>query len=212
MAVISEWKTLHGLDNVPTVAMGSSAGGYIISTLSLRPGLFEFVAFMISSGLPEVIEVATSQYPPVIFIQMPKDEELAEVIADTRRTFASRGILSAETRWYEHPLTPEWYTEMIPGVDLPLSMKIIDHMRDEGWLDEASMITSDDFVYDWSAATVRWNLTQVTHPGPLLSDAIYEETMVAYARHISFARKNDEMFAWFEATHIAWQENSISAV
>lgn len=129
-----------------------------------------------------------------------------------RKLFESRGIITAESRWYEHPLTPDWYSQLIPGIDLPLSMKIVDHMRDEGWLDERNVISSTDFQKDWYGTTRRWNLTpRHNHEGELLDIALYEETMVAYAKHKTFARKNEDMFAWFEGSYRS-QESSISSM
>lgn len=84
VAVISEWKNLHGLENLPTVALGASAGGNILSTLSLRPGLFESVTIMISGGTQEAFKVATSLYSPVIFVHMPKDTATAKYVANAR--------------------------------------------------------------------------------------------------------------------------------
>lgn len=84
VAMISEWKELHGLENLPTVALGSSAGGFIISTLGLFPGFFDSIAIMVCRGQEEAFELATSQYPPVLFIHMPKDPQTAAFIANTR--------------------------------------------------------------------------------------------------------------------------------
>lgn len=129
-----------------------------------------------------------------------------------RRIFATRGIATAEAKWYEHPLTPDWYSELVPGVDLRLSMKIVDHLRDEGWLDEENLLTSADYRGDWYVTFARWNLTpQVNHTGLMLDEAIYEETNVAYARHTTFARKNPDMFEWFEGAYSS-QESSISSI
>lgn len=117
-----------------------------------------------------------------------------------------------EKRWYEHPLTPDWYSQMIPGVDLPLSMKIVDHMRAEGWLDERNMITSRDFQKDWFGTTKQWNLTpQRNQTGLMLDYAIYDETKVAYAHHKTIAREDHDMFAWFEGAHSA-QESYMSSI
>lgn len=81
MYSLAEWKSEIGVqDDVPTVALGVSSGGVILSALALFSGYFESIGLMVSPGLDEAFESCTRDYPPSIFIHMPKDTSTAQKV------------------------------------------------------------------------------------------------------------------------------------
>ncbi|CAM6101499.1 unnamed protein product [Calypogeia fissa] len=121
-----------------------SCGGWIISTIALTPGFFDAICLMISTAKDETqLEALTSEFPPTIFVHMPRDPRIKP---DTmRRNLESKGVPTVEQEWYPHPLTPDWFSKSIIGVDLRLSRSIFDCIKGVGWLDEANFLTSYAF-------------------------------------------------------------------
>jgi hypothetical protein len=84
VASITEWKYLKGLQGIPTVAIGISAGGWILGTVALRPGFFDAICLMVSAPKEEAIAASSSNFPPTIFVHMPRDNRIAPRVTTSR--------------------------------------------------------------------------------------------------------------------------------
>lgn len=214
VSTLSWWKSTHGLQNSSTVALGISAGGHVLSTLGLRgPELFDSMVLMVSKGLKQAWRHARSDfYPPTLFVHCPRDFKSAEAILLTMTKLRKAGIQAEEVPWNPHPITPTWFSQLIPGLDPPTSRAIYDAFRSEG-----SILDENDYL---QTALVRWESAlrrrgvlpeDPERPGQVLyKAAISQELRVAYAMHSALARRNDEIFRWFEGDHDLRQKKSWS--
>ncbi|CAM6099423.1 unnamed protein product [Calypogeia fissa] len=204
--ILAEWKGRIDLqEDVPTVALGVSSGGKILSTLGHFPGLFESIGMMISPGLVDAFKSSTLDYPPTIFVHMPKDTATAEMVYYDRKLLRSKGVPTKEVRWYEHSVTQYWFAELIPGLDQATSIEIHRCLKESKWLDEVTGFLSPDFQNEWFEKAREWKVFPVDlteEKRLILEDRVFEELNVAYAYHVTLARTNNDLFAWFEGGYV----------
>lgn len=110
----------------------------------------------------------------------------------------SKGVPTRQLTWYAHPITPEWFSDYIPRVDVPLSKAIFSSVKGEGWMDEENFLITDSWYGSWPTDLRRWNLILSDHVGELLESAVKDELLIAWANHTTIARLDEEMFAFFE--------------
>ncbi|CAM6091345.1 unnamed protein product [Calypogeia fissa] len=205
MTILSDWKERHGFVNTSTVALGASAGGHALSTLGLHgPELFDSMVVMVSKGVKEAWRhVRIGFYPPTLFVHCPRDSKTAEAILIIMDNLRRQGIPADEVPWNPHPITPTWLSQLIPGVDPPTSRAIYDAFKRHG-----SILDENDYlihkVTGWQIAIRGKNILpdDPEKPGQVLyKEAIDQEMRVAYAMHSTLARRNEEIFRWFEGDH-----------
>ncbi|XP_028059681.1 uncharacterized protein LOC114263362 [Camellia sinensis] len=117
------------------------AGGYFVSMLATDMR-FSSITIMIAEGLFHQMDI-TKDYPPTLFVHMPKDEASKQQIDANLRFLKEEGIDVAEVKCMEFPLSPNFLADRIPGLDKTISMKLFDLFRDKGFIDKNGYMRAD---------------------------------------------------------------------
>jgi hypothetical protein len=191
--ILSSWIIKEGLKNLPVVALGSSSGGFFISSIA-EEYKFSSLVIMISEGKFKGMEV-TPDYPPTLFVHMAKDKRRASLIKDAVSLLESKGVEAAEVKCYQIPVTPQLFIR-IPGMDKKTSYRIYNALRGSSILDRNSIMTKDGRSIDWMRHLKVKNAISVTmlrkwerHLQELLN--------LAYGYHETTSSQVDEIFKWF---------------
>ncbi|KAF5948337.1 hypothetical protein HYC85_014294 [Camellia sinensis] len=121
--IIEWWVEKYKLEKLPLVALAASSGGYFVSMLATDMR-FSSITVMISAGLFHQMDI-TKDYPPTLFVHMPKDEARKQKIDANLRFLKEEGIDVAEVKCMEFPLSPNFLADRIPGLDKTISMNYL---------------------------------------------------------------------------------------
>lgn len=105
--IIQWWIEKNKLEKLPLVALGASSGGYFISLLATNLR-FSSIALMIAEGLFSNMDI-TKDYPPTLFVHMPKDQTRKQRIAENMEILRNKGIDVAEVECMEFPISPFFF-------------------------------------------------------------------------------------------------------
>lgn len=108
---------------LPLVGLGASAGGYFLSVLA-NDVRFRGIVLMISQGLFDQMDEIAADYPPTLFVHMPKDVDRRRKIDRHMEILRKAGIEVQEVKRMEFPLTPNWLADRILGLDHTTSSKL----------------------------------------------------------------------------------------
>lgn len=130
-----------------------------------------------------------------------------------RRVLGRRGVLTEEAKWYEHQVTPDWFAQITPVVDLALSTAIRNNLIADGLLDEkSSLLKSDSFQITWADDVKRWNILPQDGIGLTTSACIFEEMNVAFGYHWTHARNDNQTFAWLDGGYQKLQKTGAATL
>lgn len=192
--IITWWVEKNKLEQLPLVALGASSGGYFVSMLAtdLR---FSSIAVMIAEGVFDQIDI-TKDYPPTIFVHMPKDKGRKQRIDAFLRILKDEGIDAAEIKCMEFPLSPNFLADRIPALDKTTSMKLFDLFRDKGFIDKNGYMRADGRALPLKAALKD---SKISLPDVDLVHHIKEELNLAFAYHEMTSLPSQQIFDWFES-------------
>lgn len=105
--VVNWWVEKQRLEKLPLVALGASSGGYFVSVLAEKVE-FSSIAIMIAEGKFDLIDVREN-YPPTLFVHMPKDVPRRIMITQYMAVLRSKGVHVSELQCKEFPLSPEFF-------------------------------------------------------------------------------------------------------
>lgn len=193
--ILSSWINEKGLERLPVVALGASSGGNFISALA-REYKFNSLVVMISEGIFKIMRIE-EDYPPTLFVHMPKDKRRALLIKQAMDLLKNKGIQTTEVKCYELPVTPHFFTK-IQGLDTVTSEKIYRVLKDNGILDDQDCMTGDGRSLNWlmplkgqqlmpEESFKKWEM----HLQELLN--------LAYGYHEMTSLQSDAIFEWFDA-------------
>ncbi|KAE8668150.1 putative Protodermal factor 1.3 [Hibiscus syriacus] len=139
--------------------------------------------------LPLVALGASSEdYPPTLFVHMPKDTSRKWKITNFMGVLRSKGVDVAEIECMELPLSPTFLSDRIRGFDQTVSGR--------GFVDENGYMKQDGRVTPWKDALrdSKINLLEkdLMHP-------VDEDLNLAFAYHEMTSLQSDEIFKWFES-------------
>ncbi|KAL8512477.1 hypothetical protein ACS0TY_018812 [Phlomoides rotata] len=192
--MIEWWITKQKLEKLPMFALGASSGGYFVSVLATKLK-FKAIALMIAEGVFSHLDI-TSNYPSTLFVHMPKDETRKRKIEKYLVVMREKGIDVAEVKCMEFPLTPQFFSNRIPGLDQSLSEKLFDVFRAEGFIDKNGYMRDDGRAIPWKIAI---DERRVFLPDKSLVNLIQEEMNLAFAYHEMTSLPSQEIFDWFES-------------
>lgn len=193
--ILKWWVRKKRLDEVPMVALGASSGGYFVSALAAE---FQFasITIMIAEGVFGRMEVQTN-YPPTLFVHMPKDEKRMGLIIKTIEMLKGKGIDVGEVRCPEFPLTATFLSDRIPGLDEKVSRRIYGVFKESNIINETNYMIMDGRAINWreplkekhvfSDAKSEWE------------DHIQEELNLAYGYHEMTSLQSKQIFQWFDS-------------
>ncbi|XP_047939549.1 uncharacterized protein LOC125187080 isoform X1 [Salvia hispanica] len=193
-SMIRWWISEQKLDKLPVYAMGASSGGYFVSALAAE-FQFQAIAVMIAEGVYSHLDI-TKKYPATLFVHMPKDEKRNRKIEKYLVVMREKGIDVAEIKCMEFPLTPQFFSNRIPGLSRNLSVKLFNVFQDKGFIDENGYMRDDGRVIPWKTAIEERNIFL---PKKSLVNHIQEEMNLAFAYHEMTSLQSQEILDWFES-------------
>ncbi|GLU04037.1 hypothetical protein SLE2022_212040 [Rubroshorea leprosula] len=192
--IIRWWIKRHKLEKLPLVALGASSGGYFVSALAydLR---FSSITLMIAEGVFDKMDIP-NDYPPTLFVHMPKDVYRQQKISEFIEVLRNKGIDVAEIECMDFPLSPTFLADRIPGLDPIVSAKLFDLFRNKGFIDENGYMKRDGRSTRWKEAlqgskAVLLDKNLVQH--------VQEELNLAFAYHEMTSLQSEQIFKWFES-------------
>lgn len=192
--IVKWWLAKETLEKLPLVGLGASSGGYFVSRLATELN-FSSIALMIAEGMFGQMDI-TDSYPPTLFVHMPKDEKRKQRIDNYLVLLKEKGINVAEIKCMEFPLSPTYFSDVIPGIDRSISVKLFNLFKEKGFIDKNGYMTKDGRTIRWKAALQERGITL---PDKSLFHHIQEEMNLAYAYHEMTSLQSEEILDWFES-------------
>ncbi|KAJ9172868.1 hypothetical protein P3X46_016064 [Hevea brasiliensis] len=192
--IIRWWLWRNKLEKLPLVALGASSGGYFVSALatSLR---FSSIIIMIAEGIFDQMDV-TENYPPTLFVHMPKDLYRQQKISEFIEVLKNKGIDVAEVECLEFPLSPFFLADRIPGLNQTVSAKLFKLFGDKGFIDRKGYMMKDGRATHWKEAL---HETKEIVLDKNLVQHVQEELNLAFAYHEMTSLQSEQFFKWFES-------------
>lgn len=192
--IINRWVKKNKLQHLPLVAMGASSGGYFVSVLA---NLLKFssITLMISEGMFDQMDIKEN-YPPTLFVHMPKDVYRQQKIEENMELLRNKGVDASEVECIEFPLSPHLLADRIPGLNQSMSAKLYELFRREGFIDENGYMKKDGRKTRWREALIG---NKIIVGDEHLNHHIQEELNLAYAYHEMISLQSDQIFKWFES-------------
>ncbi|KAE8686560.1 putative Protodermal factor 1.3 [Hibiscus syriacus] len=192
--IITWWVKRHNLGKLPLVALGASSGGYFVSVIANNLK-FNSITLMIAEGLFDQMNIK-EDYPPALFVHMPKDTGRKQKITKFMRVLRNKGVDVAEIECMELPLSPTFLSDRIPSLDQIVSVRLFDLFKEKGFVNENGYMKQDGRATPWEDALQdsKINLLEkdLVHP-------VDEELNLAFAYHEMTSLQSDEIFKWFES-------------
>lgn len=201
--LIKWWIAEHHLQKLPLVGLGISSGGEFLSYLATSEEIkFRSIAIMIAEGVIDTLTSLPVDYPPTIFVHMPKDVVTEKSVNGTMNFLRNdMKVPVEEIRCLEFPLTPELLSDKIPGLSRGVSVWLFQEFRKRGFIDDKGFIKNDGRATEWKSVLDG----RVSTPAGYRSIVNYytvhieEELNVAFAYHEITSFEMDKIFRWFEA-------------
>ncbi|CAK7348754.1 unnamed protein product [Dovyalis caffra] len=192
--IIQWWTQTHNHESLPLVALGASSGGYFVSALatSLR---FSSITLMIAEGMFDQMGI-TENYPPTLFVHMPKDSYRQQKISEFTGVLKNKGIDVAEVECMEFPLSRSFLADRIPGVDETVSAKLFELFQAKGFVDGSGYMKQDGRATQWKEA-LRQSKNLLLDKS--LIQHVQEELNLAFAYHEMTSLQSEQIFKWFES-------------
>nr|AFK39841.1 unknown [Lotus japonicus] len=192
--ILEWWIGRRKLEKLPLVALGASSGGYFVSVLATAVK-FNSIVIMIAEGMFEEMDVK-EDYPPTLFVHMPKDLYRQQKIDEYVEVLKGKGIDVGVVECMEFPLSPNTLADRIPGLDLTLSRSLFEIFQGKGFVDQNGYMRKDGRRIKWEKAveekkTLSLDKRLVPH--------IQEELNLAFASHEMTSIHSDQIFKWFES-------------
>eukprot|EP00249_Psilotum_nudum_P017400 c26302_g1_i1 orf=450-938(-) len=144
-------------------------------------------------------DIVHSNYPPTLFVHMPKDKRRASRIGGAMILLQSKNVKTAEVKCYEVPVTPGFFTK-IPGVDITTSERIYRVLQKSGILDEHGFMKRDGRSTNWQVSLKNEGLLPNKSAGKLKWEAHVQELLnLAYGYHEMTSLQADCIFDWFDS-------------
>ncbi|XP_056685566.1 uncharacterized protein [Spinacia oleracea] len=193
---IQWWLEKHDLVKSPLVGLGASSGGYFLSVLATEVR-FRGIVLMISSGLFDRMVSIPDNYPPTLFLHMPKDVRRGRKIDRHVEMLRKKGIEVQKIECLEFPLTPIWLTDRVTDLNHTTSLKLFELFSSKGFIDAKGYMKNDGRATPWREALKQSNIL-LKYESKLMHH-IEEELNLAYAYHEMTSLQSDQMFKWFKS-------------
>ena len=192
--VIKWWVEKNKLEKLPLTAMGASSGGYFVSALAAEMK-FSSIVLMIAEGVFEQMGIPEG-YPPTLFVHMPKDHLRMRSIEMNIQALRHKGVDVREIRCMKFPLTPNFLSDRIPGLDQNFSANLFSLLREKDFIDGNGYMRKDGRQTPWKEAMKERGLLSERYEW----DAhVQEELNLAFGYHEMTSLQSDDMLDWFES-------------
>ncbi|KAJ1379000.1 Alpha/Beta hydrolase fold [Sesbania bispinosa] len=190
--ILEWWIGRRNLEKLPAVALGASSGGHFVSVLA-NTMKFNSIVLMIAQGMFEQMDIK-EDYPPTLFVHMPKDLYRQQKIDEYVEILKDKGIDVGVVECMEFPLSPNTLADRIPGVDQTLSKRLFEIFQEKGFIDQKGFMRKDGRQLKWKKVLEEKKnllLDKVPH--------IQEELNLAFAYHEMTSVHSDQIFKWFKS-------------
>ncbi|KAL8152205.1 hypothetical protein V2J09_009965 [Rumex salicifolius] len=189
---IQRWIEKNGLSSVPLFAIGASSGGYFVSQLANDDNLrFSSIVIMIAEGLFDQMDLK-SDYPPTLFLHMPKDQRRNRIIPINVELLRKQGIDAKEVKSMEFPLNPSFFANRVPGINATVSKGLYELFLEKGFIDSNGYMKKDGRQTPWIKALKE---SMISLPYETVSTHhVQEELNLAFAYHEMTSLESKEMF------------------
>ncbi|KAM7503118.1 hypothetical protein LguiB_002022 [Lonicera macranthoides] len=192
--IIKWWVEKQKLDKLPLVALGASSGGYFVSALA-NDLKFGSITIMIAEGMFNQMDMGEN-YPPTLFVHMPKDKARKEKVDEYLGVLREKGVDVKEVKCMEFPLSPNFLSDRVSGIDEATSSKLFVLFKEKGFVDGNGYMKNDGRATRWKGALRERNILL---PMKHLVGHIQEELNLAFAYHEMTSLQSEEIFNWFES-------------
>ncbi|CAI7881777.1 unnamed protein product [Closterium sp. NIES-54] len=171
--VLTTWRQQHHLRTLPLFALGASSGGYFISLLAHSIDL-QALAIIISSGVKKAFDSplpSGRQFPPTLFVHMPKDEQRAEAVERAVEILRSKGSEAGQIPCLEKRLGPSFLSDRIPNLTLAASERIFQALKQGGVVGEDGRMVRDGRRSGWIAVLQKEGVMEELERGSKYSRA-----------------------------------------
>ncbi|KAI9115507.1 hypothetical protein K1719_013176 [Acacia pycnantha] len=195
--IINWWISERKLEKLPLVALGASSGGHFVSVLA-NIMKFSSIVLMIAEGKFGLMSIK-KDYPPTLFVHMPKDLYRQQKIDQYVEVLKDKGIDVDVIECLEIPLSPKTLADRIPGLGQTVSSRLFEFFQEKGFIDDKGYLKKDGRALNWKKA--------LQEKKSLILDKrllphIQEELNLAFAYHEMTSVHSDKIFKWFES-HIS---------
>lgn len=192
--IINWWISERKLEKLPLVALGASSGGYFVSVLA-NIMKFSGIVLMIAEGKFEQISIK-KDYPPTLFVHMPKDLYRQQKIDEYVEVLKDKGIDVDVIECMESPLSPNTLADRIPGLGQTVSAGLFEFFQEKGFIDGKGYMKKDGRALNWKKALQEKKSLSIEKR---LFPHIQEELNLAFAYHEMTSVHSDKIFKWFES-------------
>lgn len=193
--IIQWWIEKNKFEKLPLVALGASSGGYFVSVLATNLR-FSSITLMIAEGMFGTIDI-TKNYPPTLFVHMPKDRARKQRIAENMEILRNEGIDVAEVKCMEFPLSPYLLADRIPGIDKNSSAQLFGLLHEKGLINGKGYMRKDGRATNWKNFLTK---SKIIFPNwRRFVHHIQEELNLAFAYHEMTSLQLEQIFNWFES-------------
>nr|CAD1842218.1 unnamed protein product [Ananas comosus var. bracteatus] len=192
--IIKWWVRENKLEGLPMTALGASSGGYFVSALAFKMR-FGSITIMIAEGVFVNIAIG-NDYPPTLFVHMPKDRIRMSNILRNMEDFKAKGVDVKEVRCMDFPLIPNVLSDRIPGVNRSFAVKIVEVFHEKGFVDEKGYMKMDGRAIPWKESLKEKNLLSESDEW---IKHVEEELNLAYGYHEFCSLKSEDIFEWFDS-------------
>lgn len=192
--IIEWWVEKNNLQKLPLTGLGASSGGYFLSALA-SDMKFKGITVMIASGIFNANDL-TINYPPTLFVHMPKDRRTKKMIVKYMESLKRIGIDVADIECMKIPLSSTTFSDRIPGINQAVSTKLFELFQQKGFIDNMGYMKSDGREVNWKEALKgNGEFSSVSE----LTRHIQEEMNLAYAYHEMTSLHMDQILDWFSS-------------
>ncbi|XP_008812157.1 uncharacterized protein LOC103723117 [Phoenix dactylifera] len=188
------WIERNKLEKLPIMALGASSGGYFVSALAAEMR-YKSIVLMIAEGVFDTMGIPEG-YPPTLFVHMPKDQRRMRLIERNMEALRRKGVRVKEVRCLEFPLSPNFLSDRILGLNQTMAVKLIRMFSEKGFLDENGYMRKDGRATRWKQALRERGFPLEKYE---LLNHIQEELNLAYGYHEMTSLQTDDIFDWFES-------------
>ncbi|CAK8538764.1 unnamed protein product [Lathyrus sativus] len=192
--ILEWWIGERKLEKLPLVALGASSGGYFVSLLATAKK-FNSIVLMIAEGMFEEIDIE-KDYPPTLFVHMPKDFYRQRKIDEYVEVLKGKGIDVGVVECMEFPLSPDTLIDRIPGMDQHLSRTLFEVFKERGLIDRNGYMKQDGRKINWRKVIQEKINLDIDER---LVPHVQEELNLAFAYHEMTSVHSDRIFKWFKS-------------
>ncbi|XP_021773993.1 uncharacterized protein LOC110737958 [Chenopodium quinoa] len=196
--IMTWWLEKQDLVKFPLVGLGASSGGYFLSVLATEVR-FRGIVLMIACGLFDKMDSIPDNYPPTLFVHMPKDVKRGRRINRHIEMLRKKGVETREIKCIEFPVTSHWLGDRVEGLNQTTSSRLFELFRSRGFIDAKGYMKNDGRVTPWREALKQSDI--VLPYGSKFMHHIEEELNLAYAYHEMTSLQSDQIFEWLK-THL----------